>query len=201
MKNDSLAASRRSAGAVRSEASHNAILSAARELLYDKGYAGFSIEAVARLAGSSKPTIYRWWSNKAQLIAEVYEAEAENIIIPDDYPVSQRFEILLNTLWELWDTTISGVAFRSFIAESQNNKENMNLLREEFMERRLNFPKKILLSAIERRELPENTDTDLILKMAFGFCWLHMLTDNLSDRSPIAPFISHLFDRVPIIKS
>ncbi|MCZ4061503.1 helix-turn-helix domain containing protein [Pantoea sp. LMR881] len=84
--------SRRSAGAVRSEASHQAIIDAAKTLLSEKGYVGFSIDGVARLAGASKPTIYRWWANKAQLIAEVYEVESACAIhIPEDLEVSQRF--------------------------------------------------------------------------------------------------------------
>ena len=199
MEKETLKDQRRSKGAVRSEASHQAIVTAAHKLLSDKGYSGFSIEAVARMAGASKPTIYRWWPNKAQLIAEVYETAARAIVIAENYPVKQRFEVLLNRLWELWDTTICGVAFRSFIAESQNNKENMELLRDEFMNRRLALPRLILTNAISRQELPADTDTELMLKMTFGFCWLHMLTDNLSDKSPITPFINHLFNSIPTL--
>lgn len=188
---------RRSAGATRSEASHQAIVAAARQVLAEKGYAGFSFEAVARLAGASKPTLYRWWPNKAQLIAEVYEVEATHIAIPAHYPVRERMEMLLNALWTLWHTTLCGVAFRSFIAESQHDKENMALLREAFLNRRLALPQEILATAIAQGELPPDTDTALMLKMLFGFCWLHLLTDNLGDTSPIAPFVDYLFGRVP----
>jgi AcrR family transcriptional regulator len=199
MKNDLNTSSRRSSGAVRSEQSHLAILEAAKILLTEKGYAGFSIEAVAKLAGASKPTIYRWWPNKAQLIAEVYEVETKKaILIPEGENVCQRVVLLLEALWDLWRNTICGVAFRSFIAECQNNSENMTLLREDFMARRFALPREILESAIEKGELPADTDVELILVTLFGFCWFHLLTDNLSNSHLITPFIYNLLEKVPV---
>ncbi|ELY4607907.1 TetR/AcrR family transcriptional regulator [Cronobacter turicensis] len=195
---DDLQKSRSSTGAVRSEASHQAIIEAARTLLSEKGYAGFSIDGVARMAGASKPTIYRWWANKAQLIAEVYEVESARAIhIPEEMAVSQRFSLLLTTLWELWNNTPCGVAFRSFIAESQNNKKNMELLRDQFMQRRFALPREILETAVRRKELPADTDIEMMLVMSFGFCWFHLLTDNLEKTEAIAPFVQHLFTAVP----
>ena len=195
---DKNAVPRRSAGAVRSEASHQAIIDAAKTLLSQKGYSGFSIDGVARLAGASKPTIYRWWPNKAQLIAEVYEVESKRAVqIPEHLEVSKRFTLLLTTLWELWATTSCGVAFRSFIAEAQNVKENMELLRDQFMQRRFSLPREILQTAIARGELPPDTDVELMLVMAFGFCWFHLLTDNLEQKALIPPFVQHLFTTVP----
>ncbi|WP_333609783.1 TetR/AcrR family transcriptional regulator [Pantoea piersonii] len=199
MKNDLKSSSRRSSGAVRSEQSHVAILEAAKLLLTEKGYAGFSIEAVAKLAGASKPTIYRWWPNKAQLIAEVYEVETKKAIsIPEGENVCQRLVLLLEALWDLWRNTICGVAFRSFIAECQNNSENMALLREEFMARRFALPAEILKSAIEKGELPADTDVELILVTLFGFCWFQLLTDSLSSTHLITPFIYNLMERAPV---
>lgn len=45
-----------------------AILGAAWAELQDVGYARFSIESVAARAGTSKPVIYRRWSNRAELV-------------------------------------------------------------------------------------------------------------------------------------
>ncbi|MDX7998280.1 helix-turn-helix transcriptional regulator [Xenorhabdus sp. Reich] len=46
--NESGKKTRRSVGSVRSEEAHKAILEAAKSLLAERGYAGFSIEAVAK---------------------------------------------------------------------------------------------------------------------------------------------------------
>ena len=69
--------SRVSHGAVRSEETHRAIIEAAAAILEESGYAGFTLDAVVKRAGSSKPSIYRWWKNKAALIVEVYERSGE----------------------------------------------------------------------------------------------------------------------------
>jgi len=53
------------------------VLNAARELLQGDGYAQLNIHRVSSLAGVSRPTIYRWWDSKAEL---VYAA------VFDDYP-------------------------------------------------------------------------------------------------------------------
>ena len=40
------------------------------ELLGEVGYAALSVDAIARQAGTSKPTIYRRWPSKAHLVHE-----------------------------------------------------------------------------------------------------------------------------------
>ncbi|UCM86537.1 TetR/AcrR family transcriptional regulator [Streptomyces marincola] len=45
----------------------HAVLTAALEVLDEAGYAGLSLEEVARRAGTSRPAIYRRWSGRAPL--------------------------------------------------------------------------------------------------------------------------------------
>lgn len=54
----------------RSERARVAILGATNELLHEHGLDQFSIEAVAARAGVGKQTIYRWWPNRAILVAD-----------------------------------------------------------------------------------------------------------------------------------
>ncbi|MCW2784945.1 MAG: putative HTH-type transcriptional regulator [Marmoricola sp.] len=54
----------------RSERARVAILEATNELLHEHGLEQLSIEAVAARAGVGKQTIYRWWPNRAILIAD-----------------------------------------------------------------------------------------------------------------------------------
>lgn len=63
----------------------DAILTAVRELLAEDGYARLGFETVARRAGVTRPTIYRRWSSKAQLVHEaVFPAHgAPGDLIPD----------------------------------------------------------------------------------------------------------------------
>src|SRR6201987_607453 len=48
-----------------------AIIDAATEVLAKEGATRFTIEAVAKMAGCGKPTIYRWWPSRPALLLEV----------------------------------------------------------------------------------------------------------------------------------
>lgn len=47
---------------------HEAILEAACTVLAHQGYRGFSFDAVARAAGTTRPAIYRRWTNREDLL-------------------------------------------------------------------------------------------------------------------------------------
>lgn len=60
----------------RGERLEQAILDAAWAELHDVGYARLTIEAVAARAGTSKPVIYRRWSNRAELVIAAWSRQA-----------------------------------------------------------------------------------------------------------------------------
>jgi AcrR family transcriptional regulator len=60
-----------------------AILEAARELLAENGYGGVTIERIARRAGVGRPTVYRRWSSKADLMFDAIFEEIETVEIPE----------------------------------------------------------------------------------------------------------------------
>lgn len=62
-----------------------ALLDAAWEELQAVGYAGFTVDAVARRAGTSRPVLYRRWSNRAQLVLAAVRAHAPSLR-PSDFP-------------------------------------------------------------------------------------------------------------------
>ncbi len=60
----------RAPGRPRSEAARRGIMAAATELVIAQGYAATTMEGIARRAGVSKQTIYRWWSSPADIVLE-----------------------------------------------------------------------------------------------------------------------------------
>jgi AcrR family transcriptional regulator len=55
-------------GRPRDAKNDTAILEATTVILFEKGYAGLTIDGVAAAAGVSRPTIYRRWSSKPELV-------------------------------------------------------------------------------------------------------------------------------------
>lgn len=57
------------------------ILAAGRKLLFRKGPQAMTMESVARAAGVAKPTLYRRYANRDQLLAAIAKAEAEAMAV------------------------------------------------------------------------------------------------------------------------
>lgn len=100
-------------GRPRSESSKTAILSAAFDLLTERGYADFALEAVAARAGVGKSTIYRWWPGKAALAVDAFfEATETDLRFPDTGTAEGDFRAQITQL----ATLLNGVRGRAFAA-------------------------------------------------------------------------------------
>src|SRR6202161_3904916 len=64
------------------------LLDAALEVVLEQGYAGVSIEAIARTAGVTRPVIYDHFANLGELIQALIEREAR-------YALKQLAEVLV----------------------------------------------------------------------------------------------------------
>jgi AcrR family transcriptional regulator len=182
---------RASIGAVRSPETKAAILKAAAEILDEVGYRGFTIDAVVRRAGSSKPTIYRWWRNKGSLIMEVYERAGEAALAaPDSGSLEGDLTAYLRAIWVWWRSSRSGEALRSFITEAQLDALSIEELRDGFLPRRERPIRRIFDQALARGEicsLPESIDAAVALLI--GWSWLGLLTDDLAKVEQIEPAV------------
>jgi AcrR family transcriptional regulator len=187
-------APRRSIGPVRSPEAHRSILRAARQILDERGYAGFTIEAVARRAGASKPTIYRWWKGKAALIMEVYERERTTALtVPDQGSLEREIVARMRNLWRLWQTTPLGPALRSIIAEAQADPGALAQLREEFLPKRRAWTRTLFERAVRRGEIPAQADIESATTLIYSFNWYHLLTDQLADDGVIEKYVHVIF--------
>lgn len=122
----SLSAPGRHPGAVRNEKARVAILTAASELIAEQGYGHLTIEGIAARAHVGKPTIYRWWSSKSELIAECLVDET---LMPDSFVPTDTGDIVVDlTGWlreviRFINQENNRVLLRSLIAAAIDNQE------------------------------------------------------------------------------
>ncbi|MGI4840837.1 MAG: TetR/AcrR family transcriptional regulator [Janthinobacterium lividum] len=174
--------SRSSIGAIRSPQSTEAILDAAAAILEERGYRAFTMDALVERAGSSKPTIYRWWRSKGALLRDVYERTALTFVAsPDTGELHSDLVTHLRSLWIWWRSSSAGETLRSYFTEIQLDPAAIQELREEFMPRRERTLRKIFARAVERGEIHAQADTGVAVSMLTGMSWLHLMAGNLDN--------------------
>lgn len=122
-------------GRPRSEEARQAVLEAADDLLVEIGYAAMTMKNIAERAGVGRPTVYRWWSSKAEILVEACaEDAAEDLAVglPEAAPIEDaaaelvRYLTLLNRFLA---TQPPGLAYRALIGEAQHDPKVAELVR------------------------------------------------------------------------
>jgi AcrR family transcriptional regulator len=164
-------------GRPRSERAHQAILTSAIELLYDEGLSAMNMDHVAERAGVSKATIYRWWSSKELLALDAFSTDWEAIspiTSPDTGSLREDLRARLRTFRRLLKRRPVGRVLTGLLAQAQNDPEFAELYRERFLEPRRIATRTIFQRAIERGEIPADSDLDVALDLVYG-ALLHRL--------------------------
>lgn len=183
--------SRASIGPVRNPHTHEAIMAAAELQLAESGYRGFTLDAVARRASASKPTLYKWWKSKAGLIAAVYTRQSAQLQpVPDLNDLHGELLFLCRDLWRLWGRTSYGEVLRSLIAEAQQEPDVRTMLRDELLPARQQSVRDVLARAAVRGELSAEGDVEAAIRMMNGFHWLLLLTDVTPDEAALVHMVS-----------
>ncbi|TGP53945.1 TetR/AcrR family transcriptional regulator [bacterium M00.F.Ca.ET.230.01.1.1] len=176
---EAAARGRKSIGAKRNPESADAIVEAAEAVLREAGYAGFSIEAVARRARAGKPTIYRWWPSKAALLIEVYQRQ-KHVETPDTGNVEDDLAGFLRNLFAHWRDTPSGNVFRSLIAEAQSD-ETAAVALAEYSKGRRSHTGLMIERAKARGEVAANVDAGIVADLVAAYAWRHLLSNRLDE--------------------
>jgi AcrR family transcriptional regulator len=168
----------RGRGRPRSERAQKAILAAAIELLLEHGLHAMSMDAVAERAGVSKATIYRWWPSKELLALDALATEWQ-VTAPDATrdTGSLRGDLLARLrpwLRQLRDKPYGRVV-AGLVATAQADAEFAELYLERFVRPRREAMRPVLLRAVERGEIPTNTDLEIALDLIYGPIYHRML--------------------------
>jgi AcrR family transcriptional regulator len=161
---------------------HQAIIDAAAEVLAKEGPTRFTIEAVAKLAGCGKPTIYRWWPSRPALLLEVYEQAAkQEVVEPEGKDLAKDLATMLRQVFRFWREGCMGSLFHLILSEMMLEKEGARYLREVFIPRRQAFTAIPFQAAVNRGEIPPETDIKLLQDLLYGYSLFCMITGQLDD--------------------
>jgi AcrR family transcriptional regulator len=166
--------STRGVGRPRSESARRAVLAATTQLIERDGYGRVTMEAIARNAGVSKQTVYRWWPTKAAITLEALnEAAAAIAPLSDGGALEDDLRVFLRR-------TVAGAnanaqLLAALIAEAQFDEAFAEHFRDGFLARRREVLRELLERGVERRELIATADVDFLVEIVFATLWYRIL--------------------------
>ncbi|MGW0159735.1 TetR/AcrR family transcriptional regulator [Mycobacterium sp. NPDC003323] len=153
----------------RSERSRRAILDASISMIGELGYDDISIEAIARRAGVSKQTIYRWWPSKGAVILEAVTDSLSTVVtLPDTGDIIADVRTQLTAILDLITTTGFGPAYRCLIAAGQSDPDLLHALSDEIIRPNIEDFRARATLAQQRGELSADADWQTMRDLLYG---------------------------------
>jgi AcrR family transcriptional regulator len=155
-------------GRRRSVVAESAILKATLHLLERQPLRKVTADAIARRAGVSKATIYKWWPNKSLVALDAYLAGmSEQVIMPNTGSAQLDFSTQLKSVMAFYMSPL-GRLFGQFLAEGQSDPTFLALFRERFLYARRNAARVMWQRGVERGEIRKDVNSELVLDLIYG---------------------------------
>jgi AcrR family transcriptional regulator len=166
---------KRSPGRPRSEQARVAILRSTLKLLGENGFSELTIEAVAARAGVGKATVYRWWPNKAALIADAFASSTtRKLHFPDTGSVRTDMSRQMRQVIKIFRSP-RGRIVSAILGGGQSDRDLIVAFRERFLWPRRREAYATLRRGIQRGELRKDIDLDLLLDSLYGPIYMRFL--------------------------
>lgn len=149
-----------------------AIHTATLDQLAAHGYADLTIDAVADRAGVHRTTIYRRWPDKRSLVlAALHEHAFDQLPIPDTGDLRRDLSLLAQAMDHALDRPHVRALLATIIADRPGSTELADL-RTQFWTDRQRHAQAIPQRAIQRGQLPPDTDPTAVIDMLAGPIYL-----------------------------
>jgi AcrR family transcriptional regulator len=155
-------------GRHRSLEAEASILKAALDLLERKPLREVTADAIARKAGVSKATIYKWWPNKSLVALDAYlGGMTQRVVMPDTGSAEMDFTAQLKSVTAFYKSPL-GRLFGQFIAEGQSDPRFLALFRERFLYARRDAARVMWRRGVDRGEIRKEIDSEIVLDLIYG---------------------------------
>jgi AcrR family transcriptional regulator len=152
-----------------------ALRKAALELLAEIGYDRLTIDSVAARARASKTTIYRRWSGKAELIVDALNCLRGTAPVPDTGTLRGDLEAIAQNSTST-DSRFDAQLMIGLITALARDAELRLVVRERLIDPHKARLKQVFERAVERGEVPEDRNLDLLVSLFPALAIQHLLT-------------------------
>lgn len=170
----------------------SAVLDATAQLLVEDGYSAITIEKIAAASGIARSTIYRHWNNLAEIAFDtVQQLLGPESTVPDTGNLRDDLILLYAMLTRALTHGTWGDLVRSVVEAAMADPMFAEILEQAVADRR-RIGAAVVANAIERGDLPADTNIAWLLDSISGVIYFRML---MSGADPAEPgMIEHLID-------
>jgi len=154
-----------------------AVLPATLSVLAGRGFANFTMEAVAETAGVSKSTVYRYWPTRLALLRDALEGlNRQPDVEPGAAPARERIERLLEHLAAALGDSVLSACIPALIEAAEHHPEVAGFLHQ-YSDRRRSTLTAAIRKGVEDGELPAHLDPELAaLALSAPFFYRRLMT-------------------------
>ncbi|OUL33780.1 TetR family transcriptional regulator [Nostoc sp. T09] len=153
---------KKSLGRPRSTQAHQAMLQAALELLAEVGFDAMSIDAIAARAGVGKPTIYRRYASKEELVADAIESVRQDVVIPNTGKFWDDIDELIKNAAQITLSPLGRKTVAMIINSASNNSQFAQIYWTKYLQPRRQAFAVVLERAKARNEIQADLDPGLV---------------------------------------
>ncbi|GAA4192461.1 TetR/AcrR family transcriptional regulator [Microbacterium oryzae] len=151
-----------------------AIIQSTRKLLATKGYSSMTIGDIVADAGVTRPTLYRRWPNKYELVVEALryglrkQREAYPALELDDLTPREAVVEAVRRLDPRFHNPRAMTLHGNFMAEAEREPGLIAQMREQGNQPRCQELTDVLVALQRRGAVREDVDVDMVVSLAFG---------------------------------
>jgi len=165
----------RAPGRPRSEQARQDILEAAYKLLKNRGFQSVRSHEIAKAAGVSSATLYRWWNSKEEIMFDAcFEHLRPALAVSEKGTALGRLRAYVLRATDFL-TSLDGEVMARLFTGIHEDKKLRRLFLERYVTPRRLIQGRIIEDAIAAGELKQDTDSDLLIDALNGplfFRWL-----------------------------
>jgi AcrR family transcriptional regulator len=162
-------------GRPREARADRAILTAALDLMAERGVHELHMDDVAARAGVGKAAIYRRYRSKDALVAAAVAALVSEITLPETGSTRADLLALMRDAVEVYTGPVAAGAMPSLVEAMSRNPELAEAVRDRFLAGRRAALREVLGRGIERGDLADNLDVELALDVLAGPLFYRLL--------------------------
>ena len=169
-------------GRPRSERAHQAILTAARELLIEGGFSALRLEHVAARAGVGKATIYRRWASKEALAQDLLlQLAGPHIAVAETGNTREELLAAVTNPMRALTETDFGPVIRAMLAQIASNPSIGDPFRATVVAARRAEVARVILRGMARGDLRADADVALATDLLVGPVYFRLLFGGVLD--------------------